>query len=389
MQQARQAGPSKVRDFWFTVHEWIGLGSFVFLFVVALTGSALTFRATLDGWLNPELYRASRAPVLGAGEVARRVEAARPQLRVALIETAMKPGRAAVVSVAPRDPKAVLGYDQVFADPGTGQVTGTRQNRAGWDRAHLMEGVYELHARLMGGTTGRWFLGIIAGLWAVSNIVGLYLTFPRGKPFWSRWKPVWTFSLKSKLPRLMLDLHRSTGLWALIGVTVLAITGFGLNFYGEVAEPLADTLSPARFSEPDDRPQPVLPKLGYADAFQAASAKAGLALRPAVASYDPGEGAYRMGFTRSGRRDYWWLGPSYYYVDGQSGRLIAHDDPYHDSAGRAFLRGLYPLHSGRMFGWPGRLIVFLLGFIVAEMCLTGAWVWWRKQKARALRKAVA
>jgi uncharacterized iron-regulated membrane protein len=170
---------------------------------------------------------------------------------------------------------------------------------------------------------------------------------------------------------------------------MLALTGFGINFYGEVATPLAETLSPAAFSEPDDLPRPVPPRLGYADALAAAQAKAGPRLKPAVASYDPGEGAYRMGFTRSGRRDYWWLGPAYFYIDGQSGRLIARDDPYRDSAGRAVLRGLYPLHSGRMFGWTGRLVVFLLGFVVAEMCVTGAWVWWRKQKAKALRKASA
>lgn len=386
----RPAGPSKLRDFWFQVHQWIGLGTLAFLIVVALTGSVLTFRPALDRLLNPELYRAAPGPALPVSELVARVETARPALRVALVETAQRPGRAAMLSVTARDPAHALSYDQVFADPGVGRVIGVRANRAGWDRAHILEGVYELHARLLGGTFGRWLLGAIAGLWAVSNLVGLYLTLPRGGPFWSRWKPLWSFSLKSKLPRLMLDLHRASGLWLLVGVTVLAVTGFGLNFYGEVAEPLANRLSPGRFRDPPEHSAPVAPTIAYGRALALASAAATRddpRLRPAVASYDADAGAYRMGFTRSGRRDYWWLGPIYYYVDGRDGRLVARDDPYSDSVGRHLLRSLYPLHSGRMFGWIGRLVVFLLGFVVAEQCVTGAYVWWRKQKAKALRKA--
>lgn len=378
-----------MREFWFQVHQWVGLGTLAFLIVVALTGSVLTFRSVLDGWLNPELYRASSLPALAPETLVSRAEAARPLARVSLLETRIEPGLAVMLSVVARDPSRPLGYDQLFVDPGTGAVVGKRDLRAGWDRAHILEGVYEMHARLLGGAPGRWLLGGISGMWAISNLIGLYLTLPRGKPFWSRWKPVWTIKFGARLPRLMLDLHRASGLWLLIGVTALAVTGFAMNFFGEIATPVAQALSPARFQDPPEHSAPVVATIDYGQALGLASVAARRddpALRPAVASYDAEEGAYRMGFTRSGRRDYWWLGPSYYYIDGRDGRVLAHDDPYHDSLGRKFLRGLYPLHSGRMFGWFGRIVVFLLGFVIVEQCVTGAWVWWRKQKAKALSK---
>ena len=44
---------------------------------------------------------------------------------------------------------------------------------------------------------------------------------------------MWRFSFRSIFARLMLDLHRSTGLWLLVGVTMLAFTSVCLNFYAE------------------------------------------------------------------------------------------------------------------------------------------------------------
>ncbi len=378
----------KTRELWLQIHKWSGLATFIILFVVALTGCVLTFRHSLDAALNPQLFAARQpGPALPLPDLMARAEAQRPQLRVVLALAQIQPGRTAVFEVAPRAPGAVLDYTQVFVEPATGQILGKRSGQAGWGRADILQGVYDLHVRLMAGGAGRVILGVVSGVWLVSSLVGAYLTLPRSGPFWQRWRPQWTVAWRAKVPRLMLDLHRASGLWLFIGVMALSTTGLLLNFYTELSEPLAHALSPSRFVEPRGYRSGAAPlAVSYAQAIDLAQAGAradGRHLRLAVASLDQDENVYRIGFSASGARDYWWLGPVYYYIDADTGAITAKDDPYRDSLGRVALRSLYPIHSGRMFGWTARLMIFVSGLATAVMAVTGAYVWLRKRKARA------
>lgn len=388
---------ARMRELWFAVHKWIGLFCLVFLIIAGATGAAIAFRPQIDALLNPGLFRASShsTAVLTPGTLAQRLEAQRPQASVSLLPLSTRPGQAVAISVAPRATGAPLPYDQVFVDPADGRVLGQRSTKAGWDAAHLMQGVYEFHARLLAGTFGRWLMGIVSGLWAVSSAIGLYLTLPRAGPFWRKWKPVWTVNPKSKLPRLLLDLHRASGLWTLFAGLAVALSGCALSFYSEAVEPAATALSPSHVAALNvDLPSPPGPKprrldwdAATARAAAAAAHRSGGALKPAVASYDADENLYRIGFTRSGVRDYTGLGPVYWYVDASSGQVAYADDPYRDSAGRAFLRGLYPVHSGQALGLTGRILALLLGLAVVEMSVSGGYLWWRKRKARKAVRA--
>jgi uncharacterized iron-regulated membrane protein len=384
----------KLRDLAFEVHKWSALGTFLLLFVAAVTGCILTFRQPIDAWLNPDLLAVVPArPALSLPDLTDRVESQRPELRVVLAIARPGPGRASVLEVAPRNPAIRLPYSQVFADPSTGRILGERQQRAGWDRRHILQAVYALHVRLLAASTGRIVLGATAGVWLASSLLGFYLTLPRSGPFWRRWRGQWSVAWRARLPRVMLDLHRASGLWFFVGALALSATGLLLNFYSEVSEPLAQALSPSRFTEPSGRPEPAGARsIGYTDAIRVAGDRArsdGRQLRLAVASFEPEERLFRIGFSVSGARDYWWLGPTYYYVDAATGAVVACDDPYRDSPGRIFLRALFPIHSGRILGWTARLYIFATGLATAVMAVTGVYVWLRKEKARAAVRVTA
>lgn len=382
------------RGFWFTVHQWTGLAAFLFLVIAGATGSVLSFKPQIDAWLNPSLFRApAHGAPLSPGEIVRRVEAERPDYVVGQIFLDLKPGRAALLAIAPREPKAMPkpDYTQAFADPVTGALLGMRDDtRNGWAPAHLIRGIYTLHEHLLAGTFGRWLLGVISGLWALTSLVGLYLTLPKKGPFWSKWKSVWLVKVKGvKLPRLFLDLHRASGLWLVLIAAPVAVTGCALNFYSELIEPAAVAISPSRVAQnnAEGPARTNLPPrtLGYDQAIAMAADLArtdGRGMIPAVAEHHPEDGVYRIGITRSGVREYSGYGPVYYYINDAGGGLEWTDDPYRDSAGRAFLRSLYPIHTGQVFGWLTRILVFLLGIAVVEMCVTGVYLWWRKQTAR-------
>src|ERR1700732_765130 len=135
----------KFRDLAFEIHKWSGLATFLLLLVAAVTGCILTFRQPIDAWLNPDLLAVVPAgPALSLPELTDRVEGQRPDLRLVLAIARPGPGRASVLEVAPRNPAVRLSYSQVSADPSTGRILGDRLQRAGWDRRHILQGVYEL-----------------------------------------------------------------------------------------------------------------------------------------------------------------------------------------------------------------------------------------------------
>jgi uncharacterized iron-regulated membrane protein len=359
-----------------------------FLAVAAITGCILCFTEPLDRALNADLfYRADAGPAADPVTAVARLQASRPDLRILSFPINVDPGRTIPVVVKP----GADGEDQLFLDPASGRILGGRERGPGWDRRHVVAGISDLHEHLLAGDWGRWLLGLAALGWLVGNVVGLYLTWPLKRPWLRNWKRTWRFSLKSALPRLMLDLHRSTGLWLLIGLTLLAFTSVAFNFYSEIWEPAATRIAPLKYDLFDrNAPYPkadAKPILTFAEAQRLAEAQAkreNLSWRPATLIYRPDWNLYGVTLTDNGRLNYRALGPIYLYFDATNGRFVHRVDPYSDSAGLVMMRMLYPLHSGKVFGWPTVALVFLLGLATTEQCVTGFYVWWKKRRARRL-----
>ena len=378
----------KTHYLWVQIHRYVGLAVLAFLFMAAVTGCLLVFRGDLDRALNLDLYTApsARAPIAPT-ELVQRVMLAYPDLEVTAAPLQPHVGQSAVMQVEARGGSPGQGAKDIFVDPATDAILGTREDRPGWDRRHLMRGVYFLHYTLLAGDLGRWFMGLIAAAWAIENLVGLYLTLPTGGPFWKRWAPIWKVNFRAKLPRVLLDLHRASGLWVFIGVLILSLTSVGLNFYAELVDPVVMAVSPPKPSPWDGRPPPSAgPTLSYAMAADAAigfARRDGVNRTPASLTFDKAHDLFGVAFTPSGRMEYSGLGPVTYYVDDHTGRLVYIDSPYADSGGRKLERSLYPLHSGQVFGLASRWLVMLLGVSIMEMSVTGLIVWWKKRGPRA------
>jgi len=89
------------------------------------------------------------------------------------------------------------------------------------------------------------------------------------------------------------------------------------------------------------------------------------------------------------------VGPPALYFDSADARYLGDRVPWQGTAGDIFLQVQFPLHSGRIAGIPGRILISCLGLVVALLSTTGVVIWWQKRSAsmviasRASRKALA
>lgn len=420
----------RLRPFFGFLHRWVGLLIAGFLFISGVTGAVISWDHELDDILNPHLMEA-RTPgnPLSPLELARQVEARDPMVEVTFIPLAAEPGASLALGISGKvDPKTgdyvIPDYNEVFLDPVTGEELGRRNWGAVWPIttetfvSFLYVLHYSLHIPTMWGIDhwGVWLMGGIALLWTIDCFVGFYLTLPtRQKPapsggrpndgrmnpprtFMKRWKPAWKIKTSGTPYRINFDLHRAFGLWLWGILFTVAFTAFSLNLYEEMFYPAMSTVSevtPGPFDEREERSlnDPITPKLSYAQVIEQASndaAKRGWIDPAGSAFYSQHYGIYGVGFhTPEGDHGVAGMGPPYLYYDGTTGAPLGKYEPFVGTAADIFVQAQFPLHSGRILGIPGRILMSLMGVVVAMLSVTGVVIWLKKRRARLLRKARA
>ena len=104
--------------------------------------------------------------------------------------------------------------------------------------------------------------------------------------------------------------------------------------------------------------------------------------------YFPERGVYRYR-VRSSRDVSDRYAGTMVWLDGDTGRALAFDFPTGESAGNTLATWLYQLHFGAVAigGLPYRIVVCLMGLVVALLSITGVWIWWKKRGKRPVRAA--
>jgi uncharacterized iron-regulated membrane protein len=405
-----------LRPYFGFLHRWVGLLIAGFLIISGVTGAVISWDHELDDLLNPHLMHAESAgtPLSPLG-LAAQVEARDPRVQVTFIPLAVEPGESLAFGVTGRvDPttghQIEPGYNQVFVDPVSGEELGRRNWGAVWPitSENFVSFLYVLHYSLhipeMWGIDhwGVWLMGGIALLWTLDCFVGFYLTLPVNKPgrasregFWSRWKPAWKIKTGGSAFRINFDIHRAFGLWLWGILFTVAFTAFSLNLYSEVFYPVMSKVSqvtpgPFDVRKPRDHDDPIIPQLGYAPVIATASAEAqkrGWDAPAGSVFYSPDYGIYGVAFHEpGGDHGAAGVGPPYLYYDGVTGAMAGAHQPWKGTVADIFVQAQFPLHSGRILGVPGRILMSLMGIVVAALSITGVVIWQRKHAARAQRR---
>jgi len=383
------------------LHRYVGLAIAVFMVVAGLTGSLIAFRDELDVWLNPDLFQArSAGPPLPVEEIVARIEQNDPRLLVSQVPLQSEPGSSYAIGVLPRVDPAIgrpfqLDYNQVFVDPASGDILGQRKTGACcFERKQLMPFLYVVHNNLMlPGRWGNWLMGGVALLWAIDCFVAIMLTFPRSRPFFERWRQAFLVRRGTNGQRLVLDIHRASGLWFWCLLLMLAITGVSLNLADELVRPLlsqVSTVTPSPREQGRSRftLRPPVPTFTYTQAAARAEADMtarGMAMKAFEVAYLAYYKVYIVSLAEPGRDPEEGLGHPHIYLDSVSGEVVRADIPGQGSAGDIFLQWQLPLHSGRIVGLPGQILIAVSGVAVSVLAVLGVILWWRKRRARVQR----
>jgi len=386
------------------LHRWFGLFIAVFLFIAGATGAVISWDHELDAALNPSLYRSQSGAHRSALELADAVETAYPQMQVSYLPLAVPQGEALQIWVTPRIDGATgqsfpAAYNQLALNP----VTGAEQGRRLWGdvsltRENFLPFLYKLHYSLelpsVGGyDVGTLFMGLVAIVWVLDAFASLLLSFPHPRS----WRKSFAFRFHRGGHALTFDLHRSGGVWIWLLLLILAVTAVSMNLRSQVIVLVVSAFSNLT-SNPFDHREPLAPekqtepKIARArivELAQTEAARRGWEAPAGALFYAAEYGVYGIGFFEPGNdHGDGGLGNPWLYFDAGDGALAGEVVPGTGSAGDIFLQAQFPLHSGRILGTAGRVLMSLLGVAISVLSVTGIVLWWRKRSARRRTRVI-
>ncbi|MDD2720846.1 MAG: PepSY-associated TM helix domain-containing protein [Gallionella sp.] len=373
------------------LHRWVGLAVLAFVGLAAITGTILAFDKELDGWLNDDWYTVlPQGERLSMDALVPAAEKFYPGKRVTFVRTGEEASSAYQFYL--RTPAAKgddnfenffknnTKYHQVFINPYTAEVLGGRVNgEVGLDKRHLIGFLLKLHYTLILGDFGKWLMGIAALLWLVDHFGAVYLSFPKLKA----WKKSFAFRWNAGGHKLNFDMHRSGSMWILPVLIALALSSVYLNLNTQFKW-VVNKFSPVTKVECACHVDPNAKWLADTASWQGAIALAQQTkpdLRVGGLTFLPDTRKFIV--SMKGSDDLTAeVGMTKVYVNAITGELMHVHDRADETAADTFLAWMLPLHSGRVFGLIGQIIILLSGIVITIICVTGYLIYARKAKAR-------
>jgi len=220
-------------------------------------------------------------------------------------------------------------------------------------------------------------------LWLLDHFGAVYLSFPKLKS----WRKSFQFRWKEVGHKLNFDMHRSGSMWILPVLLALSLSSIYLNL-NEQFKWAVSKLSPITAVECSCHVDPNAKWLADTASWDGAIKLAqktkpdltvgGLTFLPdtrkfIVSMKGANDLTEEVGMTRV-------------YVNATNGELMHVHDRSMETSGDTFLAWLFPLHSGRVFGVVGQIIILLSGIIITIICVTGFLIYAKKAKARDAKK---
>jgi uncharacterized iron-regulated membrane protein len=370
-----------------TIHLWIGVSLGIPLALIGATGAILTYEheivAFFDGASEPQLATGTPQPVSAIVEAARAKapEGTQPMSlsmpggdEPAMVRfarpgrTAPGPGGATVVRI---DPVSLAVFDP--------QQRSTTQQ---WLRQAFM-----LHANLMGGRDGRYWVGWFGVAMCILGVSGIVMWWPRPR----RWKQAFRVSKGAHGIQLNRELHGVVGIWGLVVFLVISFSGVYIVF-PQTTGGIVRTIFPGRDLRGEAsslRVTPV-PNGTRMTADEAVDLARGIApdtaLRLVSFPQRPDQ-PYRVAFELPGTTPGHGVPTITAFVDPWTHSIIARQDPRDYTPGETITAWQRALHGGAGQGWVWQLLTFISGLMPVLFAITGIAMWWMRRRHKKKAQA--
>lgn len=385
----------RLRRFWLDVHLWLGVGLFLVLVPLGVSGSFLVWHDQIDPILHPQRFEVSKGDTTLAASAY--LDAARKafgdRATVTQLRMPEAPGKPVIASGRLKSPAPAPGQRPqsltAWIDPATARVLDTANTRN-----EVINIMHRLHGSLLITTPGlgRKVVGWLGWAMSLSCVTGLWLWWPRGSRIAKglRWR---------RSPSTMNNLHHMFGFWILVPLLLVSLTGVYISFpetsrklfgVGEAAAP-----SGAREKGQGGRPGgPRGPNM--APPLASPNLPIDMAVAAALAE-QPGGRLAAISLPTEGRRPSWRVQlalegqkePVSVQVSDEDGAIRqgrgGAGGPGHQDPLSKWMRGTHDAQESK-FIW--QLIVFLTGIAPPLLGITGTVMWLRRRSRRAHLKAL-
>ena len=357
-----------LKRLWRNIHLWLGIGLFILLVPVALSGAILVYHDDIGEFMSTP--RGAVAPSKPT-DIALAVDNARKAagdgfvpLFIGFPENDRVPLTIALRGPAAKGERPVRLTATIDRhDAHVISIANFRNTFFGF--------MHVFHENLTIPNYGRSIVGWVGVAMLLLSLTGLYLWWPRHGQ-WSR-AFVWRRS-----PAASSNLHYMTGFWICFPLVLISLTGIYLAWPQQGRELLSSVASmtpqPQRGGGPGGQVM-ANPTRSPSEIFATASARPNATVDAIF--YPNQTGAWRVRLREEGKTE-----PVTIMINDRSGDISV-VQPLSGDRTASWIRWL---HEGSHSGEIWRFVVFLSGIMPAVLGVTGILIWLRQRRQRALIK---
>lgn len=355
-------------------HRYMGLIFAALLLISSVTGALIAFAKPVDASLNPELLDITpQDKWISIDTLLANVHDAVPGQRVSAVFIPQDEARAWEFWFHGED------HLRAYADPHTGEITGTREITDA-----LMGFLIDLHIHLLAGHTGEQVLGWAGLAGILISVLGVYLWWPKK----GKWKKALSVKWDAAPIRVWLDIHKVVGIVMSALIVLTMATGSALALSDIITEPLLKALTGADLRSPPPKSRnaggidaPISPMLEKAKAVfpEGQFSRISLPFAP--------DGAVVVRMRLDG--EIHQFGRTFLYFDRYDGTLLKAASAFEANQAVRIQNWFYPLHTGFYGGTFTRVLQIFVALSLATLILSGGWLWWKGWRARRIAKTRA
>lgn len=363
------------------IHLWLSVPFGIIVTLICFSGAMLVFEPEITRTVKHTTYYASQAggTPIPMDKLLERVEAQLPDsVSITGVTVFADPTRTYEVSLS--KPRRA----SVFVDQYTGQVTGR------YERLAFFSTTFRLHRWLLdsssnsGVRVGKLLVGISTIAFVLALVTGVVLWWPRARRNLGRSLSV---SLRHGLPILWRTLHVAGGMYGLVLLLAMSLTGLTWSFdwYRSAfyavcgateTSPRTAVTAPAKAGADVRSTHP------GGDTTHSSEFAHWQAVHDRLRQHSPdapqisikaGSASVTLGNAGNSRA------ADSYEFDNRTGHLTS-SARYADASPAGRLRGwIISLHTGSWGGLPTRLLWFLAALLGATLPLTGYYIWLKRR----------